>query len=156
MVSPIGVKIKKYRRDDGSVYYGADPDYSGEQCPFCGSSNYSGGGSWSPGGCKDCGAIDGNHGIGWVKEVMEEQNFKLLALRRRIDHIVMWAKWRTYLHQRGWEKDKNGWYRSFNPLLPPDAVFYREPRYMSREGITLEEAVKLARHSDPDDSYIYT
>lgn len=68
MLSPIGVKIKKYLRKDGSVFYGADQGYSGNQCPFCGSNNYGGGGSASPDGCKDCGAIDGNQGIGWVKE----------------------------------------------------------------------------------------
>ena len=49
-------------------HYAADHNYTGEQCPFCGSTNYNGGGSWSPGGCMDCGAIDGNMGVGWVKE----------------------------------------------------------------------------------------
>ena len=68
MQSPIGIKIKKYRRDDGSVFYGADQEYTGSQCPFCGGNNYGGGGSWAPDGCKDCGAIDGNQGVGWVKE----------------------------------------------------------------------------------------
>lgn len=78
------------------------------------------------------------------------------ASQRRLDQIVMWFKWRKYLRRRGWEKDKKGWYRSFNPLLPPTATFYHESRHMSRDGITLEEAIKLARNSDPDDSYIYT
>ena len=68
MLSPIGVNIKKYTREDGTAYYTADHSYTDEQCPFCGSKNYNGGGSWSPGGCRDCGAIDGNMGVGWVKE----------------------------------------------------------------------------------------
>ena len=76
--------------------------------------------------------------------------------QRWLDRIVMWFKWRKYLRRRGWREDKNGWYRSFNPLLPPTATFYHEHRYKSRDGITLEEAIKLARHSDPDDKYIYT
>ncbi len=77
------------------------------------------------------------------------------AFQRRLDRIVMWIRWRKYLHKRGWKRDKDGWYSSFNPLLPPTATFHHEPRYMSRIGIDFEEAVKLARHSDPDDSYIY-
>lgn len=87
---------------------------------------------------------------------MKEQNLEPHATQRRLDRIVMWFKWRKYLRRRGWKKDKNGWYRSFNPLLPPTATFYHESRHMSRDGITLEEAIKLARYSDPDDSYIYT
>lgn len=78
------------------------------------------------------------------------------ASQRRLNRIVVWIKWHRYLRRRGWRKDKNGWFRSFNPLLPPTATFYHEARHMSMDGITLEEAVKLARHSDPDDSYIYT
>ena len=69
MLSPIGVKIQKYTRKDGTIYYGADVEYVKARCPFCGSENYGGGGSWSPDGCLDCGAIDGtNQGIGWVKD----------------------------------------------------------------------------------------
>jgi len=63
MRSPIGVKIDKARREDGSFYW--HTNYEGEQCPFCGSTNYGGGGSWSPDGCLDCGAINF---MGWVKE----------------------------------------------------------------------------------------
>ena len=68
MRSPIGVKIKEYKRKDGTKYYGADQSYTRQQCPFCGSNNYGGGGSWSPDGCRECGAINGNMGVGWVKE----------------------------------------------------------------------------------------
>ena len=65
MISPIAVKIKKFKREDGTAYYSADTEYTGQQCPFCGSENYGGGGSWSNDGCKDCGAI---YDMGWVKE----------------------------------------------------------------------------------------
>lgn len=87
---------------------------------------------------------------------MKEQYSEPNASQRRIDMIVMWIKWHRYLRSRGWRKDSNGWFRSFNPLLPQTATFYHEARHMSRDGITLDEAVKLARHSDPGDSYIYT
>lgn len=66
VLSPIGIGIERIVRDDGTVYLSADNCYTGEQCPFCGGTNYGGGGSWSPDGCLDCNAI---YHMGWVKEM---------------------------------------------------------------------------------------
>lgn len=63
---PLGIKIKKITRPDGSAYLCADDNYTGQQCPFCGSHRYGGGGSWSPDGCLDCNAI---YHMGWIKEL---------------------------------------------------------------------------------------
>ena len=47
-------------------YYVDNPKYGKETCPFCGSKNYGGGGSWAPDGCLDCGAV---HFFGiWFKD----------------------------------------------------------------------------------------
>jgi predicted Zn-ribbon and HTH transcriptional regulator len=62
------MKIKKITRDDGTKYLSADVNYNGERCPFCQSDNYYSGGSWSPPGCKDCGAV---YFMGWIKDIEE-------------------------------------------------------------------------------------
>ena len=72
----ICVRKKKISRDDGTAYVSADVSYTGEICPFCGSDNYYSGGSWSPGGCKDCRAIYHN---GWVKEIEPTQSQSMLS-----------------------------------------------------------------------------
>ena len=64
MKSPIGAEIKK---DEKRQYFWVDdPEYDRQRCPFCGSRNYGGGGSWSADGCLDCGAY---HWFGmWFKD----------------------------------------------------------------------------------------
>lgn len=73
---------------------------------------------------------------------------------KHLKHLLLWIKWGRYLRKRGWKKDRNGWYRSFNPLLPQTAAFYHESRESQKEGIDLEQAIKFARYSDPDDIYV--
>jgi len=64
MKSSIGAKIHYDKTNN--YYFVDDPKYDKEQCPFCGSNRYGGGGSWSPDGCLDCGAI--HFWKSWIKE----------------------------------------------------------------------------------------
>lgn len=68
MRSPIGARIKRFDREDGTAYLSADTTDAGSQCPFCGSKDIRGG-SWSTDSCVRCGAV---YHMGWVKELKIE------------------------------------------------------------------------------------
>lgn len=73
-----------------------------------------------------------------------------------VKRFITWLQWRSYLKRRGWSRDKNGWYQLFDPDLPKDHWAYNKPRWQTKKGIDIIEAVKLVRYADPSSKYIYT
>jgi hypothetical protein len=54
-----------------------------------------------------------------------------------------------YLYKRGWRKDKKGWYRYEDVDVPYGTWYKYPPRYMTKDNITLSEAIKLSKLYDP-------